>query len=148
MALFFSGKIDSMTAATPAGYSGTPLAKKLGIKPGINIVMRAPAGYEELLDLDTDIVLTKRLEPKANFIQVFFSSKRRLDNDFEVLAKNLASDGMLWISWPKKTSKMETDLDENLVRKIGLDHGLVDVKIAAIDDDWSGLKFVYRLKDR
>lgn len=137
-----------MTAVQPAGYSGTPLVKKLGLKPGINIVMRAPEGYEQLLDLDNDIVLINRLQPQASFIQAFFTAKRRLDNDFEILMKNLAPDGQLWISWPKATSKIETDLSENLVRQVGLDHSLVDVKIAAIDDDWSALKFVYRVKDR
>jgi len=129
-------------------YSGTPLAKKLGIKYGTNIVIHAPAGYEGLLKLDTSIVLLSRLQPGADFIQAFFTARRRLENDFEALKNNLRSSGQLWISWPKKTSKMETDLNDNVVREIGLMHGLVDVKIAAIDDDWSGLKFVYRVKDR
>ncbi len=136
------------TPTSPAGYSGTPLAQKLGIKPGINIVIHAPAHYEGLLDLDTSITLSTRIKPSADFIQGFYTSRRRLENDFETMQHNLRKDGQIWISWPKGTSKMETDLNENIVRKIGLDHGLVDVKIAAIDADWSGLKFVYRVKDR
>lgn len=131
-----------------SGYSGTPLSKKLGIKPGINIVIHAPTGYEGLLDLNTNIVLGKRLMPGANFVHAFYSSKRRLVSDFDALKKSLRNDGMLWISWPNATSNMETDLSENIVRQTGLDHGLVDVKVAAIDNDWSGLKFVYRVKDR
>lgn len=131
-----------------AGYSGKPLAQKLGIGPGTNIVIHAPAGYFELLDLDTSIVLSQRVKPGADFIQAFFTSRRRLENDFDTFKKSLRPTGQLWISWPKGTSKMETDLTENTVRKIGLGHGLVDVKIAAISDDWSGLKFVYRIKDR
>ncbi len=138
-----------MTAPpSPAGYSGTPLAKKLGIKLGTNIVIHAPEGYEQLLNLDTSIVLLRRIRPGADFIHAFYVSRRRLASDFETLMKNLRKDGQLWISWPKGSSKMETDLNENLIRQIGLDHGLVDVKIAAIDHDWSGLKFVYRVKDR
>lgn len=133
---------------TTAGYSATPLVQKLGIGPGINIVIHAPEGYEQLLVLDTSIVLTKRLQPGADFVQSFYVSRRRLQNDFDALAKSLRKDGKLWISWPKGTSKIETDLNENTVREIGLAHGLVDVKVAAIDEDWSGLKFVYRVKDR
>lgn len=131
-----------------AGYSATPLVQKLGINPGINIVIHAPEGYEQLLALDTSIVLTKRLQPGADFVQSFYVARRRLENDFEALAKSLRRDGKLWITWPKGASKIETDLNENIVREIGLGHGLVDVKVAAIDDDWSGLKFVYRVKDR
>jgi len=131
-----------------SGYSGTPLAKKLGLKPGVNIIIHAPADVEGLLDLDKSIVLIKRLTPGANFVWAFFSSSRRLSNDFDALKGSLRHDGALWLSWPKATSSIKTDLNENLVRQIGLDNGLVDVKIAAIDADWSGLKFVYRLKDR
>lgn len=129
-------------------YSAAPLAKKLGIKYGTNIVIHAPASYEDLLKLDTQVVLHTRMRPGADFIQAFFTSRRRLENDFETLKTHLRSSGQLWISWPKQTSQIETDLNDNLVREIGLGHGLVDVKIAAIDDDWSGMKFVYRVKDR
>ncbi len=132
----------------PVGYSGTPLSKKLGLKPGVNIIIHAPEGFEELLNLDKSIVLIKRLTPGADFVQAFYTSTRRLQTDFEALKRSLRSNGMLWISWPKGSSKIETDLNENLVREVGLDHGLVDTKVAAIDEDWSGLKFVYRTKDR
>jgi hypothetical protein len=135
-----------MTAT--AGYSGTPLAKKLGLKPGINIVVHAPGGYEELLELDNSITLGKRLRPGADWVHGFYTSRRRLETDFEALRTSLRNTGQLWISWPKGTSSMKTDLNENIVREIGLAHGLVDVKVAAIDDNWSGLKFVYRSKDR
>jgi len=131
-----------------SGYSQKPLAEKLGIKPGINIVIHEPTDYKSLLELNTNIVLSRRLVPSANFIQAFYTSRRRLLSDFDALKKNLRKDGQLWISWPKKTSNIESDLTENDVRQIGLDHGLVDVKIAAITEDWSGLKFVYRVKDR
>lgn len=140
--------LDASNRKALAGYSGTPLVQKLGIAPGINIVVHPPTGHDELLGLHTDVVLKRRLQPGANFVHAFYISKRRLTSDFEALKNSLRKDGQLWISWPKGSSKMERDLGENDVREVGLAHGLVDVKVAAIDKDWSGLKFVYRVKDR
>jgi hypothetical protein len=89
-----------------------------------------------------------RLAPNLDFIHAFFRSADALAGAFPRLKKSLAKDGALWISWPKKSSPLAGDLDEGGVRSIGLENGLVDVKVCAVDDDWSGLKFVYRLKDR
>ena len=94
---------------------------------------RKPAHYEDLLDLDNEIVLKRRLVPGADWVQGFYSSRRRLENDFGPMKDALRSNGTLWISWPKGTSSKSTDLTENIVREIGLQHGLVDVKVAAID---------------
>lgn len=131
-----------------SGYSGTPLVKKLGLKPGTNYAIHTPTDYLESLDLAADVMLAKRITPAADFAQAFYTSKARLESGFAALKASLRSTGQLWICWPKATSKMETDLNANVVREIGLAGGLVDVKVAAIDDDWSGLKFVYRTKDR
>jgi hypothetical protein len=89
-----------------------------------------------------------RLHPGAEFIHLFTRSRSDLAKRFPRLAGALADQGMLWISWPKKTSSLAGDLDENVVRDLGLSHGLVDVKVCAVDTDWSGLKFVRRIRDR
>jgi hypothetical protein len=117
-----------------AGYSSTPLAKKLGIKEGSRIALvSAPI---------------KRLASSLDIILFFVLTERALARDFARLAKKLATNGMIWIAWPKKSSGVTTDLSFDSVQRIGLDAGWVDVKICAIDETWSGLKFVYRLKDR
>ncbi len=97
-----------------------------------------------------DVQFQTQLTPsqKADIIHFFTTSSKTLEHEFLSLKNNLATDGMLWISWPKGQSNLPTDLNENIIREIGLKHGLVDVKVAAIDDTWSGLKFVYRIKDR
>lgn len=133
-----------------AGYSGTPLVQKLGIKEGMRLaILNAPADYEDTLgSLPKGVARLSRLGKELDFIQFFSEERAKLEVKFAALKAALAHDGALWISWPKKASKAETDLDENIVRQIGLDGGLVDVKIAAVDEIWSGLKFVYRLEDR
>jgi hypothetical protein len=135
-----------------AGYSGTPLIQKLGIKPGGRVcILNAPPGYATTLGpLPPDVVLLSRLgKPHSlDFIQVFALQSRQLSVKFAELKTALRFDGSLWISWPKKSSQVKSDLDENKIRQMGLDVGLVDVKVAAVDEIWSGLKFVYRLQDR
>jgi hypothetical protein len=133
-----------------AGYSKRPLAEKLGIKSGQKIfIANAPAGYAETLGKLPDKVLVgKPLDGACDFIQFFSREKSGLESEFPRLKKKLAKTGSLWISWPKGASKVNTDLDENIVRQIGLKNGLVDVKVCAVDEVWSGLKFVFRLKDR
>jgi hypothetical protein len=126
-----------------AGYSTRSLKEKLGIKDGAAVcVVKAPAGYLASLG-----VKNARKGPYG-FVQLFARSIKEVEMLFPVLKKRLQPDGMLWISWPKKTAGVATDLSENVIRDIGLKHGLVDVKVAAVDDTWSGLKFVYRLADR
>jgi len=133
-----------------AGYSGTPLPKKLGIKEGSRIALvNAPKVFPtELGELPDNVQLIKRPAKSLDIILLFVLTEQALMRDFAKLAAKLVSNGMLWIAWPKKSSGVKTDLSEDRVRQIGLDAGLVDVKVCAIDDTWSGLKFVYRLKDR
>jgi len=132
-----------------AGYSGTPLIKKLGIKPGSNVVfVNAPSGYTAALDLPPDVITNPRSGKPLDFAQLFVKNESELRRKFSSYAERLNASGMLWVSWPKKNSGVATDLSENVVRDIGLAAGLVDVKVCAVDEVWSGLKFVFRLKDR
>ncbi|MEO8607550.1 MAG: DUF3052 domain-containing protein [Chloroflexota bacterium] len=133
-----------------AGYSGTPLPKKLGLKNGQRIIiLGAPDGYNAILgDVMDRLIVATSFTGLFDFIQLFSTERRVFETQFPMLKAALALDGMLWISWPKKASKIPTDLDENIIRDTGLANGLVDVKVAAIDERWSGLKFVYRVKDR
>jgi hypothetical protein len=133
-----------------AGYSGTPLLQKIGIKPGHRLLLRnhPPSFLSDLGNLPDGVATTDKLIGRAD-VAVYFTDKRAaLEKDFRVLAGKLVTNGMLWIAWPKKASGRPTDLTEDVVRKIGLSCGLVDVKVCAIDDTWSGLKFVIRLEDR
>lgn len=133
-----------------AGYSKTPLVTKLGIKPGIRIIILNPPGnYSETLgELPPCVLVADTLTDPFDFIHFFTTRRETLAAEFPRLKQALTPSGMLWISWPKRSSKIETDLTEDIIRVIGLENGLVDVKVAAVDEVWSGLKFVYRLKDR
>ena len=135
---------------TMAGYSSTPLPKKLGIKEGSRVgLVNAPKNFrDELGELPDGVEFVKRLTDSLDIIIFFVLSERELAIDFARLAGKLKKNGMIWIAWPKKSSGVKTDLSFEPVQRIGLDAGLVDVKICAIDETWSGLKFVYRLKDR
>jgi hypothetical protein len=132
------------------GYSSKNLVDKLGVKPGARvIIMRAPLGYLDLIpDLEERANVTKRLAGRFDFIQFFATSVEQLGAVMPNLALHLEPGGMLWACWAKRTSPLHTGLDETIVRKFGLATGLVDVKVASITDDWSGLKFVYRVADR
>lgn len=138
------------TPTQPAGYSKRPLAQKLGIKVGQQIaILGAPAHYGDLLDPLPDAVIQHTaLVPDLDFVHFFTDSRQVLHEQFPAFKAAIRTNGMIWISWPKKAAKVPTDLDENIVREIGLAAGLVDVKVAAIDQVWSGLKFVYRVRDR
>jgi hypothetical protein len=133
-----------------AGSSGTPLVKKLGVKENsVMYVCDAPKDYFDWLSpLPKGIDVKSRAMGEMDFIHVFATKFEVFKKQFLDGKKHLKKDGMLWISWPKKTSKMDTDLDENIIRDYGLANGLVDVKVCAVDEVWSGLKFVVRLKDR
>lgn len=132
------------------GYSGTPLPKKLGIKDGFHVsLIDAPSEVvAELKQPLQKCEIAKDGKTSLDFAMLFTKSSASLKKEFPRVAKSLASAGMLWVSWPKKTSGVPTDLNENIVREIGLAAGLVDVKVCAVTDVWSGLKFVRRLKDR
>ncbi|MFP2994815.1 DUF3052 domain-containing protein [Spongiivirga sp. MCCC 1A20706] len=134
-----------------AGYSGTPLAKKLGIKPGFKIqIFNSPKPYLKFFfDLPEDIIVIDSCEKeKVDFIHIFATTVLELESSFLNGKPNLKNNGVLWISWPKKSSNIVTEIDKFYVMQYGLTNGLVDTKVAAIDQDWSGHKFVYRLADR
>jgi len=150
----FDLALESILTTEPekrlAGYSKTPLIRKLGIKENTRtILINRPQHYLKTLgSLPTGVLIAQKLSGKFDFIQFFTKEAAELERRFPRLAKALNSDGMLWISWPKKASKVQADVHENQVREIGLSNGLVDVKICAVDEIWSGLKFVFRLEDR
>ena len=133
-----------------AGYSRTPLAKKLGIKDNFRLMfINAPEGFqEELGQLPMGVEITTRSNKPFNLIVLFAKTERTLKKDFPKVAGKIARDGMIWVAWPKKSSGVSTDLSFDTVQTVGLSAGLVDVKICAVNEIWSGLKFVYRLKDR
>jgi hypothetical protein len=132
------------------GYSGTPLIAKLGMKPGARMTfIDAPDGFRKLLEPWPDAA--KVLGPSAESLDLavlFTTSAAHLERHFPRNAKRLVPSGALWVAWPKKASGVTTDLGEDRVRTIGLAAGLVDVKVCAIDETWSGLKFVVRTRDR
>jgi hypothetical protein len=134
-----------------AGYSTTPLVKKLGIKEGSRVgFVNPPKNFKNelgTLPVGVKVFVTKLTKP-LDLIICFVDRETILRVTFPVLAEKLTANGMLWIAWPKKSSKVPTDLSFDNVQRIGLDAGLVDVKICAVNEIWSGLKFVYRLRDR
>lgn len=134
----------------PAGYSKKSLVEKLGIKDGYVIaIVGAPGDYAATLGkLPAGVKQSNKLKGPLDFIQFFASKRAHLEERFPKLQTALSPSGMLWVSWPKGSSGVPTDLTENVVREIGLANGLVDVKVCAVDEVWSGLKFVFRLKDR
>jgi hypothetical protein len=133
-----------------AGYSATPLVKKLGIKPGASIYIEGdPVGYFDWISpLPARVEIKKNSTALLDFIHLFVTDQKKFRASFTRNKKRLQKDGIMWISWPKKSSGVLTDLDENEIRDFGLKEGLVDVKVCAVDETWSGLKFVYRTKDR
>jgi hypothetical protein len=133
-----------------AGYSGTPLIKKLGLKEGMVFsVLNCPVSYASLLGgLPAGTQQARTLRANTQFIHYFATSRAELRRALPRLRRALSQNGLLWISWPKRTSGVATDVTEDEVRALGLASGLVDVKVCAVDEVWSGLKFVYRLKDR
>lgn len=134
-----------------AGYSGTPLPQKLGIKPGHRLLLSgAPPGFLEatLTPLPHDVTVLRSARPPVDVALAFATTWPQLRRRFAASDAALAPDGGLWVAWPKKASGMPTELDENLVRAFGLEAGLVDNKVCAVDDTWSGLRFVVRVADR
>ena len=133
-----------------AGYSKRSLVDKLGIKPGASVlILEAPKGYAKTLGpLPEGVEVVKAPKPGLDFIHLFTTKRADLERRFGALQKALAPAGMLWISWPKKASGVPSDVTEDVVRGVALARGLVDVKVCAVDDVWSGLKLVRRVKDR
>jgi hypothetical protein len=134
----------------PAGYSGTPLAKKLGIKPGFKIgLINAPGNYFDLFtDLPGDIKITNDTSIKKDLIHFFTKSESAFTTMLPDLKNQIKPNGMIWVSWPKKASKVVTDITEDIIRNYALKIGLVDIKVCAVDEIWSGLKLVIPVKDR
>ena len=132
------------------GYSGTPLEKKLGIKEGFTIrLIHAPDHYFDLFkSFPEKIKNTKDKNLHKDFIHFFTKEAAELNKEIPNLKNEIYQNGMIWISWPKKASKVPTDITEDVVRKIALDNGLVDIKVCAVDTTWSGLKLVIPVKDR
>jgi len=137
--------------AAPAGYSGTPLPRKLGIKPGARVALiSGPSGFDDTLgDVPEGVAVRRRLRgAPLDVIVAFFTRRSLLERRLPGLRAALDPAGGLWIAWPKRASGVDTDVTEDVVRSLGLAAGLVDNKVCAIDHTWSGLRFVYRLRDR
>ena len=132
-----------------SGYSGTPLSKKLGLKEGFTIsVFNQPDYYFDLFVDLPEIQITKHKKLKKDFIHYFTTKEKILLKDIKDLKEQIVQNGMIWISWPKKSSKVETDITEDVIRNIALKNGLVDIKVCAVDEVWSGLKLVIPVKER
>lgn len=134
----------------PAGYSGTPLAKKLGIKPGFRVfVDGAPATYLQSLEpVPENVAFVEKIENDLDLIHLFTDSKKDLATKLKRFIKKIKANGTIWVSWPKKAAKVPTDLTEDVVRELALATVLVDVKVCAVDEVWSGLKLVIRVDFR
>ena len=140
-----------MSPSAPAGYSGTPLVRKLGIKPDSRLgLIGAPDGFDDTLgELPLGVRVVRRLGgPMFDVIVAFFDRRSELERRLATLVGTLDYAGGLWLAWPKRASGVPTDLTDNVVRDLGLATGLVDNKICAIDQVWSGMRLVYRLRDR
>ncbi len=131
-----------------AGYSGKPITEKLGLKPGHRVYVDGlPSDLELHWPADVTVLQRKPREP-ADIVWCFCPVRARLDKRLDTLIASTTVNGAIWISWPKRSSGVPTDLDENIVRAVGLEAGVVDIKVAAVNDIWSALKFVRRLRDR
>jgi hypothetical protein len=128
-----------------SGYSGTPLAKKLGIKPGSKLFpVAAPGRYDELLaPLPEGVKRVRRIDD-ADVAHIFVTARARLDKELRAALSKMKQDAAIWVSWPKKSAKVATDITEDTVREVALPLGLVDIKVCAVDEIWSGLKLVIR----
>ena len=132
------------------GYSGTPLAKKLGIKSAFRIkLINAPKHYLQLFtDLPAELYFEDDEKPEKDLIHFFTIQRDELSVILPVLKTQIKPNGIIWISWPKKASKMPTDITEDIIRELAIKNGLVDIKVCAVDETWSGLKLVIPVKDR
>lgn len=138
-----------MSDTAAAGYSGRPLSQKLGLKPGLRLLLRdTPGDYAALTGFDLAQVKLLKRAGAFDFAHAFVQSRAQLQQALDALEPHLADSGMLWISWPKKAAKIATDLNEDGIRELALPRGLVDVKVCAVDATWSGLKLVRRVSER
>ena len=132
--------------AQSAGYSGTPLAAKLGLKPGCRLYAKdAPDGYSKLLQpLPDGVAFVTRLAQTTDLIHLFAKKRSDLEAKLRTVRRGMRPDAVIWVSWPKKASRVPTDITEDTIRDVALPMGLVDIKVCAIDDTWSGLKLMIR----
>jgi Protein of unknown function (DUF3052) len=135
---------------SPAGYSGTPLPRKLGIREGARVALsRPPDGFEAVLgELPDGARLMRRVPASADVVLLFADRRADLERRLPAASAAIRPDGGLWVAWPKRASGVPTDITEDVVREIGVAAGLVDNKVCAIDETWSGLRLVVRLRDR
>jgi Protein of unknown function (DUF3052) len=133
-----------------AGYSGTPLAKKLGIKPGTVLhPVHAPANYAVLIDpLPEKVTVSRDVIEELDVVHLFTKTRAELIELLEVYKNKIKQNGTIWVSWPKKASGIRSEITEDTVREVALPMGLVDIKVCAVDDTWSGLKLVIRKENR
>jgi hypothetical protein len=133
-----------------AGYSGTPLARKLGIKDGSRIfLLNAPGNYLQLVaPLPAGVQVAHQITSHTDIVHIFSTKKEELSQALRTSLQKMRPDGMIWLSWPKKSSKVPTDITEDTIREVALPLGLVDIKVCAVDDVWSGLKLVIRKGNR
>ena len=133
-----------------AGYSGNPLSKKLGIKEGNHIyVKNEPKNYKELLyPIPDNVHFQKRMSDDLDIIHFFTKTRKELSSLLQTQINHIKQNGMIWVSWPKKSSKVETDITEDVIREVALPLGVVDIKVCAVDEVWSGLKLVIRKENR
>jgi hypothetical protein len=135
---------------TMAGYSGTPLSQKLGIKPGMIVVaIDPPDHYRKLLDpIPSGVNLATRPIGNSKFIHLFVTRRSELSKQLLILRRKIAEAGVIWVSWPKKSSEMASDVTEDVIRAVALPLGFVDIKVCAVDETWSGLKLMIRKENR
>jgi len=132
-----------------AGYSGTPLPQKLGIKPGTTIVViNEPPKYRKLLGKLDQVTFSNRIRANSGFVHVFATRRSELESKLSILRGKISDNGTIWVSWPKKSANVPTDVTEDVIREVALPLGLVDIKVCAVDETWSGLKLMIRRQNR
>jgi hypothetical protein len=133
-----------------SGYSGTPLAKKLGIASGTRLhLVDAPRSYLDLLDpISTGVAFVRKPDDTVDIVHIFVKARARLLDALVATLPKLRDDAVIWVSWPKKASKVATDVTEDTIREVALPMGLVDIKVCAVDETWSGLKLMLRKENR
>ena len=140
---------DSVKHFTMAGYSGTPLPQKLGIKPGTTvIVINEPPNYRKLLGKLDRVTFSNRISANSDFVHLFTKRRNEFESRLSILREKISDNGTIWVSWPKKSANVPTDITEDVVREIALPLGLVDIKVCAVDETWSGLKLMIRRENR
>ena len=140
---------DSVKHFTMAGYSGTPLPQKLGIKPGTTvIVINEPPIYRKLLGKLDRVTFSNRISTNSDFVHLFTKRRSEFESRLSILRDKISDNGTIWVSWPKKSANIPTDITEDVVREIALPLGLVDIKVCAVDETWSGLKLMIRREYR